>query len=109
MFVIDPSPEFDAEVHLTEPGTGARKTLHLRFRHKGRRELAAWRQQSDGRDAAEVLAEVIVGWSNVRDTDGNEVPFSSDKLQRLLDAYLRAPQEIYEGYLDALLRAQQGN
>jgi hypothetical protein len=51
------------------------------------------------RTVGELLPDVITGWDNVLDPDGNEVPFNETNLAAMLE-YLGMAGHIFAAYLD---------
>ncbi len=109
MFKIVPNPVFAAAVALTVPGQAASGTIEVDFRHKGRKELAAWIEAVNGKQDAELLAEVINGWSGVQDKDGAELAYTPAMLAQLLDTYPPAGGELFSAYLKALTESRVKN
>jgi hypothetical protein len=116
MFCIDPDPTFTAPVAITLPGGQRTGTISLTFRPLGRRELAGWLADAIDptadarvRSDAEYLARVVVGWADVRDAEGREVPFGVAMLEDLLNRYPTAGGEIHRAYLAALTEAAAKN
>lgn len=110
MFKIVPNPSFTAVVKLSTPGSEAPGAITFTFRHKRRRELAAWVQTAVARPSdAEFLGEVIEAWAGVVGDAGEPVPYSHQALEQLLDAYPSAGVEIYRAYLAQLQDARAKN
>lgn len=109
MFKIIPNPVFSASVPLTVPGQDASGVIEIEFRHKGRKELAAWIDAVKGKQDAELLAEVINGWSGVQDKDGAEAAYTPALLAQLLDTYPPAGGELFSAYLKALTESRVKN
>lgn len=108
MFIIQPNPEFEFDVQLRQPG-GEHKALRLRARWMPQSATARWLENAGGRDDADILAEVIVGWAGVAERDGAAMPFSRDALAVLLDNYHGAAREIFSAYLSELRGAKEKN
>ena len=111
MFRITPDPVFTATVALSVRGSDAQAEVPFRFRHLGRKALSAFRAriESDKLDDDVVLAEIIDGWDDVVDANGNAVPYSAAALAQMLDDHPAASTEIWNGYLAALLDYRRGN
>lgn len=113
MLKLKPDPRFTAPVLVPVPGREAVE-IALRFRHKSRAELAefsarAMKAHGDGADL-ELLLEVVDGWERaVVDDSGNAVPFSSEALAALIDAYPGAVMAILRGYFAAHNEARTKN
>lgn len=94
---------FPAVVLLTVSGVDQPQQVTFQFRHKGRKDLAAWIDTGKDRPDAEFLGEVVAGWGEeVVDEDDKPVPFSIEALAELLDSYHPAAREIYQAYLRAI-------
>lgn len=108
-FRINPAPTFRVKVPLTVPGAEARGVVEIEFRHKGRQAFAAWWQSIDGRTDAEILADVIAGWSDVIDDRGDPVAYSPEALALLIDRFPTAALELQGAYRKALWEAREKN
>jgi len=117
MFKINPNPTFTAKVSLSVPGDAAPVVIDIEFKHKGRAAYAAWWESvptaktGDGarRTDADILDEVMVGWTGPLDDKGEPVPYSRDALSQLLDNYPASTMEIYEAYRRALWESREKN
>ncbi len=109
MFKLVPNPVFQAVLQLTVPGSATPAPITFNFKHQGRNALRAWVQGATGKPHAEVLAEVIDSWAGVQQPDGAPVPYTPEHLAALLDAYPAAGDEIFDGYLSALLKGREKN
>lgn len=101
MFKLKPDATFTATVPI--PNGDAPLPLKLRFRRKGKKDLAAWIEGSAGRDDADTLGEIIDGWMEA------DAPYSAEALRDMLDAYSGAGMAIFSGYLRALSEAERKN
>ena len=110
MFKINPAPTFTCPVAISVPGSEQPQTLTLTFRHKGLRELEAWRARAAEKASdTEYLAEVIEGWSGVFDGNDLAVPYTRESLAALLDAFPSASVEIFIAYVRQLRDARAKN
>lgn len=109
VFRLQPSPTFEGVAQIVVPGADKAHPLRLVFRHKGRRELLAWHDSATTRLDAELLCEVVAGWSGVSDQAGADVPYSTEAFAALLDAYPAAASNIYDAYMEALKGARRKN
>ena len=91
------------------PGKQEHALVGFEFRHQGRAALKNWMENASGKTDAALLAEVVIGWDGVADKDGNDVPFSVEHLNELLDMYPASPQEIMTGYVLALTESRAKN
>ena len=87
MFKLNPNPTFTAKVALTVAGSAASAVLDVEFKHKGRVALKAWLETIADRREADILSDVIVGWSGPVDDKGEPVAYSAAALDQLLDNY----------------------
>lgn len=109
MLKLIPDPVFSARVNLTVPGKTEAAVVEFEFRHKGRAGLKAWMENAGGKSDTALLGEVISGWSGVTDPNGNDVPYSPERLEELLNVYPAAGQEIMMGYVFALTESRAKN
>lgn len=93
-------PTFTAPVEITVPGIeddGAPEThqVVIEFKRLPRKQLDAFQQ----RDVVYVDAakDVVVGW-RLLDSQGEDIPFSPDMLDALLDI-AGAPRAIFEAFV----------
>lgn len=108
-FRIVPSPTFRVKVPLTVPGADARGVVEIEFKHKGRAAFAAWWSTVDGRADADILGDVIAGWSDVIDDKGDPVVYGPEALSLLLDRFPASAIEIRDAYAKALWEAREKN
>lgn len=110
MFKINPNPTFECDVLISVPGSDNPQALRVTFRHKGLRDLEAWRAKATEKPSdSEYLDEVIAGWSGVFGPDEKPVPYSIESLAMLLDAYPSASVEIFIAYVRQLRDARAKN
>lgn len=105
MFKLQPNPTFEANITIPIGG-GQEGKIKFKFKRLGKkalRELFASLQDNEDRDDAEVISEIVEGWSGV-DTD-----FSRDALDTLCDAYPGAAFAIISGYNKELLEGKVKN
>lgn len=88
MFTLDAKPtvkNWPCEIAVpTENGETALVTCTLDFTLLPVEELSQWQQIKNDKDA---LKQVIIGWSQICDEQGNDIPFS----HKALDAALSWP------------------
>jgi len=82
--------------------------LRLTFRHKGRAELKAWLESTNGKTDAAALFEIIVDMP-LSDEHGSEMAYSRERLEQLLNSYPSSAQEITVGYVLALTESRAKN
>lgn len=107
MFKIVPDPTFPIDVEILTPVGVA--TLKLEFKHNGKEGLKKLHAIAASKPDIETLSNIIVGWTEVFDADGGQVPFNSDTLAQLIEAYPNAPFEIYQAYMKAATGARVKN
>lgn len=98
-----PADSFDAPASIRVPG-GEPVQVMVTWRHKGRAEVGAWFASAAGRDDADVLAEVILGWGPEIDQ-----PYSRENLEKLLDAYPGSAVDLLAAYRDGLQGGRRKN
>lgn len=99
-----PAATFDAPAEIHVPGRAEPVQVIVTWRHKGRKEFAAWFDSSKDRDDADALAEVIVCWGAQIDQ-----PYSRENLERLLDAYPNSALDLLNAYRDGLRGGRRKN
>jgi hypothetical protein len=109
MIRLTPSPTFKARVKFTVPGAEDPALVEFEFRHKAPQALSAWWEASKDRPTADVLYEVIAGWSGVIDETGADVPFTADALAVFLAGHGPRPRELLGAYLRELTESRQKN
>jgi hypothetical protein len=107
---INPSPTFEANVHMAVPG-GQVAVLRLRFKHKTREELKAWMARFDGEAKDhELLDEVIADWpGGPVNSDDSPIPYSAAELARLCSQYPGSALAIHQTYISELTDARVKN
>ena len=90
MLKLQTTPTFKWPIRAKVPVDGGKyeeSTFDLVFKRLSRSEFETWLQRVDRGEInpAAGLAEIIVGWDGVVDSDGQEVPFSQDKLREVLE------------------------
>lgn len=110
MFKLAPAPTFDLAVELSGPGDTQAGKLQLVGKYLGKTALQAWIQAArDHDDDADWLLQVLAGWREVADAEGQPLAFDRDNLHRLLDTYPRSSQEIFDAYVAAMVGARRKN
>lgn len=109
MFQLDPAPTFDVQVPISVPGKAQPLDLSVSFRHKRKTQIADWIARARGRTDAEILGEVIERWSGMHNSQGEEVVYTSDSLDTLLENYPAAKDDLFQTYLRELTEAKRKN
>ncbi len=120
MFKLQPNPTFWAPVSISIPGEAEEGTIEIEFKHKTKKELAAYLRPAPTKAAAKGadkpadpdavakkdLADML---SIVADWKGLDAPFTADNMASLIESYHGAAQAIIGAYLAALLERRQKN
>lgn len=113
MFSIVASPTFTVPVLLSRPDADAPVKVDFTFKHKGVRELTAWmKKATEGTFAtdAEFIDDIVAGWGpQIKGEGGDPLPYSLAMLERLLDQFPGAANEIVLTYRKRLKDARLGN
>jgi hypothetical protein len=115
MFKINGNPSFLADVRITVLGAAEVGVVPMTFRALSTKELAALEasmlptESGPGRSDAEVLEQIILGWSGVIDDAGEPVTWSRQALEELLDHHPMAAPEIWAQYKAARLESRAKN
>lgn len=107
---LNPTPTFEADVALSEPGQAEPVNVAFVFKHKGRKDLDAFVKLPVEREASgnaikdpEYLADIVVGWPGV------DAEFTPENFATFLEARPTAGQEIYRAYLKNLTQSRVKN
>lgn len=110
MFKLAPAPTFDLPVELSGPGDTQAGKLQLVGKYLGKAALQDWiKAAKDHEHDADWLLQVLCGWRDVVNAEGQPIPFGRAALDHLLDAYPRSSQEIFDAYVAALVGARRKN
>lgn len=109
MFQLDPNPTFQVSVPISVPGRADGIALLVTYRHKRKTSIADWIARARGRTDAEILGEVIEGWSGMHDAAGQDVPYTVGNLDTLLENYPAAKDDLFQTYLRELTEAKRKN
>lgn len=103
MFRINPSPTFNAPVKIPVAGQSEPVTIGVEFRHMSRSRLTTFFDECAGQTDAQVLAQIVAGWSDV------DRPYSPEALALLIDNYPGATRALFETFRAELLEAGRKN
>lgn len=120
MFKLQPNPTFWAPVSIPVPGEAEEGKIDVEFKHKTKKELAAYLRPAPTKAAAKPadkpadpdavakkdlddMLEIIADWKGL---DG---PFTATNLAVVLENYHGSAQAILGAYLKALLERRQKN
>lgn len=108
MIRITPTPTFKARVRFTQAGADD-AVVEIEFRHKAPTALADWWRGASEKPVAVALSEVVLGWSGVIDSDGNEVACNADSLAMFIAGHGPRGGELLGAYLRELTESRQKN
>tara|TARA_R100001460_G_scaffold658_3_gene3021 strand:- start:5756 stop:6079 length:324 start_codon:yes stop_codon:yes gene_type:complete len=93
--------EYDWEVTVQSPEKGKfkKETFTAKFKNVGRKAFVDLIDAGDDN----FVRTVLVGWSGIKDADGNEVEFNEDNFEAILDN-----QYIVLGVIKAYGESMQG-
>jgi len=103
MLKLCPNPTFEAEVKITVPGQSAPEPVTIVFKYMPKAEMVAFTDRIQGKADAEVLAEVVLGWSEI------DQPFTPANLQLLIDNFPAAGGEIMRVFFSEHLESRAKN
>jgi len=109
MFKITPNPTFETNVLLSLPGGYEVGEIKVNFKYFKPAELEDFLSKNGDKSPAEVLKQIITGWDDVKDTEGNNVPFNNQNLDMLLGNYHSAAREILVAWRMGLSGARAKN
>lgn len=105
MFALQPKPTF--KIDVTIPAATGGGTIKFEFNHKGRKALReffeALTDAEANRDDAEVLCDLVAGWSGV------DQPFTKENFETLLDNYPGAAAAIFAAYNTGIVEGKAKN
>lgn len=109
MFKLNPAPTFVAQVPISVPGLSEPLEVAITFRHKAKTAVKSWMDNAAGKTDADLLHEIIAGWSGMQAEDGAEVAYSLTALGDLLENYPASHGELFRAYLRELTEAKRKN
>lgn len=99
---IKAKPTFNAEVSIPRPGSDPLKIVAV-FRHRTKKELASFLEQSRGCEDLDITMGMLDGWVDV------EEEFSRDAVEGLLEDFYGAADAFAFAYVRELQKARSGN
>jgi hypothetical protein len=112
MFKIAITETYVAPVTVQIPGEKSPRKFDLEFLRRSQAEIEALVAKiKDGAlTDAQLCHEVVVGWParNITDSEGTDVAFSTDALDRLLGIY-PLPSAIVQAYFNSISSAREKN
>ena len=110
-FVIKKKESFIWPVKIKSPADGGKydeQTLNLEFKKLKSSEMEnLLKGNIEGGDKG-FCRMIVLGWKDVKDSEGKDVPFSSDGLEGLLEEY-GCGKAIASAYFEALAGAVEKN
>ena len=103
MFKLQPKPTFWVKVPIAIAGAPKPALIDIEFKHLGRNSLRDYIASLDGREDAESLAEIVMGWKEV------DEEFSQESLNKLLDNYPGAALSMVKTFVAEALEAKTKN
>ena len=75
--------EYDWEVTVQSPDKGKfkKETFTAKFKNEGRKAFADLIEAGD----ENFVKSVLVGWSGIKDANGNEIEYNEENLEAILD------------------------
>jgi hypothetical protein len=94
--------EYDWQVTVQTPDKGKFKqeTFTAKFRNIGRKAFA---KLVDDENDEDFVKTVLVGWSGIKDDDGNDVEYNDDNFSALTDNHF-----IVKGIIEAFGESMRG-
>ena len=99
--------EYDWQVTVETPDKGKFKqeTFTAKFKNIGRKAFAKLVEEQDDED---FVKSVLVGWSGIKDEEGNDVPFDEDNLEAVMENHYIV-QAIIVAYGESMKGASEKN
>ena len=99
--------EYDWQVTVETPDKGKFKqeTFTAKFKNIGRKAVAKLVEEQDDED---FVKSVLVGWSGIKDDDGNDVPFNDENFEALTDNHFIV-KGIIESFGESMRLASEKN
>jgi hypothetical protein len=98
---LQPDPTFSAKVAIPVAGASPVE-VEFTFRHRGRKELAAFAESVKDSGDADLIMSMATGWEL-------EDEFNAANVALLVENYYQAPNAVWTAYLDALTQAKEKN
>ena len=93
--------EYDWEVTVQSPEKGKfkKETFTAKFKNEGRKAFADLIEAGD----ENFVRSVLVGWSGIKDDDGNDIQFNDENFEALTDNHF-----IVKGIIEAFGESMKG-
>ncbi len=94
--------EYDWEVTVQSPEKGKfkKETFTAKFKNIGRKAFAKLVEEEDDEN---FVKSVLVGWSGIKDDDGNDIQFNDENFEALTDNHF-----IVKGIIKAFGESMKG-
>lgn len=106
-FILASNPTFKQAVTVL-PSAGEQGVIEFEFKYIKPKDLTVWLDGTEGRRMVDVLAEIIISWSNVYNEAGEAIPYSREALEMLLGE-LYIADIIFNGFVSGLRGARAKN
>ncbi len=98
---LNPEPTFKGKVLISVHG-GNEADIEFTFRHRNTDDLAEWMKGLEGRNKADLILEMALGW-DLSDT------FNTESVKTLIANYAGSFDRVLEKYLSEMLQAKEKN
>ena len=94
--------EYDWEVTVQSPEKGKfkKEIFTAKFKNIGRKAFAKLVEEEDDEN---FVKSVLVGWSGIKDDNGNEIPFNDENFELITDNHF-----IVKGIIEAFGESMKG-
>lgn len=103
MFKLQPNPTFKAKVGISVAGAAKPVEIEVEYRYLKKSEVKEYFENLSGKDDAQALAEIVVGWS------GPDQAYSTETLALLLENFPAAARDMFGAFSRELLEARTKN
>jgi hypothetical protein len=100
---LEPEPTFVAKVEIPVAGEGRADVISITFKYRTRKELTAFVDTRHEHSDVESFLDMVTSW------DIDNLPFTRENVERLLEVRIGAAGAVYNKYLEELTKARQGN
>ncbi len=103
MFKLQSNPTFKAKVDISVAGQARPAEIEVEFKYLSKAAIKEYFDRLQGKDDAEALVEIVVGWSGVDEA------YSAESLALLINNYPAAAADLFEAFRRELLEAKRKN
>ena len=112
-FTIDQSDSYKWPIKISIPQDGGRmepSTFDGEFKRVTQSRIREMGEMIDKGELSdyELVAEVLIGWKGITDSNGEEIKFSQTNLQKLVDVPMAATS-IAEAFFNSIAGAKRKN